>query len=337
MLNAKHTLIIAEAGVNHNGDLSTALDLIDAAVECGADIVKFQTFTATSLVTASAERAKYQKINAKDPTTQLEMLKALELDINEFQVLIDHCSKRNIEFCSSAFDAQSLGHLIAMGQKIIKIPSGEITNLPYLRSVGNYDFPTILSTGMSTLNEVENAVSALESAGLKKNNLTILHCNTQYPTPLRDVNLHAMQTIANHFGTEVGYSDHTEGIEVSIAAVSLGASVIEKHMTLDRSAAGPDHFASLEPQKFAEMVKYIRAVECALGTGLKEPSDSEFENIAIVRKSIVASKIIKKGEVFSEDNLTTKRPGNGISPMLWDEVVGQRASRDFLQDELIVT
>ncbi|UOG35393.1 N-acetylneuraminate synthase [Leptospira noguchii] len=330
------TLIIAEAGVNHNGDLELARKLIDVAANAGADIVKFQTFEAERLVTKSAKKADYQN-SATDNTaeSQYEMLKKLELSKENHEKLIQHCKQTGIEFLSTAFDLQSLAFLEQLNLSRYKIPSGEITNLPYLQKIGSSGKPIILSTGMSTLGEIESALLVLETTGAKRDQITVLHCNTEYPTPYSDVNLSAMKSIADAFKIKVGYSDHTSGIEVSVAAVALGASVIEKHFTLDRSLPGPDHKASLEPNELKGMVRSIRNVELSLGDGIKKPSSSEFKNISIARKSIVAASSIKAGEIFTRENLTTKRPGDGISPMRLNEVIGLKAKRDFFEDELI--
>ncbi|AXR69298.1 N-acetylneuraminate synthase [Leptospira mayottensis] len=330
------TLIIAEAGVNHNGDIELARKLIDVAVNAGADIVKFQTFEAKRLVTKSAKKADYQNTTTNNITeSQYEMLKKLELSKEDHEKLIQHCKRNRIEFLSTAFDLQSLVFLEQLNLSRYKIPSGEITNLPYLQKVGSLSKPIILSTGMSTLGEIESALLVLEKMGMSRNEITVVHCNTEYPTPYSDVNLFAMKSIADAFKVKVGYSDHTSGIEVSVAAVALGASVIEKHFTLDRSLPGPDHKASLEPNELKTMVQSIRNVELSLGDGIKKPSSSEFKNISIARKSIVAAYSIKTGEIFTRENLTVKRPGNGISPMRLDEVIGLKAKRDFSEDELI--
>ncbi|WP_061215970.1 N-acetylneuraminate synthase [Leptospira santarosai] len=330
------TLIIAEAGVNHNGDLELARKLIDVAANAGADIVKFQTFEAERLVTKSAKKADYQNsATGNAAESQYEMLKKLELSKENHEKLIQHCKQTGIEFLSTAFDLQSLAFLEQLNLSRYKIPSGEITNLPYLQKIGSSGKPIILSTGMSTLGEIESALLVLETTGAKRNEITVLHCNTEYPTPYSDVNLSAMKSIADAFKIKVGYSDHTSGIEVSVAAVALGASVIEKHFTLDRSLPGPDHKASLEPNELKTMVRSIRNVELSLGDGIKKPSNSELKNISIARKSIVAASSIKAGEIFTRENLTTKRPGDGISPMRFDEVIGLKAKRDFFEDELI--
>jgi N,N'-diacetyllegionaminate synthase len=330
-----NVFIIAEAGVNHNGSLQLAKKLVDKAKEAGADAVKFQTFKAENLVSKSAKKAKYQVENMGSDESQYEMIKKLELGFDEFKELKNYCDKKEIMFLSTPFDDESIEFLDKLGLEIFKIPSGEITNLPYLRKIGLLKKKVILSTGMSDLGEVEDALDVLISAGTKKENIIVLHANTEYPTPFEDVNLKAIQTIACAFGVKVGYSDHTLGIEVPIAAVAMGASVIEKHFTLDKNMVGPDHKASLEPYELEPMVKAIRNIEKALGDGIKKPSKSESKNIEIVRKSIVAKRDIKKGEKFTEENLSIKRPGNGISPMRWDEILGQIARKDYKEDELI--
>jgi len=329
------TLVIAEAGVNHNGSLEMAFELIDAASDAGADVVKFQTFKAENLVTQSAAKADYQLGTTDVKETQFEMIKKLELSYDMHLKLISKCKEKGIRFSSTGFDSSSVDLLIDLGVDFIKVPSGEITNLPYLRHVGTKGLPIILSTGMCTMQEVANALEILEKAGARKHDITVLHCNTEYPTPMEDVNLRTMISMESELGLKVGYSDHTLGIEVPIAAVAMGATVIEKHYTLDRTMEGPDHAASLEPLELKQMVKGIRNIEKAMGDGVKKPSNSEVKNISIVRKSIVASKEIKLGDEFTSDNLGVKRPGTGISPMQWDEVVGKVASKDFQADELI--
>ncbi|NOT22155.1 MAG: N-acetylneuraminate synthase [Nitrospiraceae bacterium] len=329
------TLIIAEAGVNHNGDLTLARQLIDAAAEAGADLVKFQTFNADRLVTTSANKAEYQA-QATDPVeTQHAMLRRLELSRDMHESLIAHCKNRGIKFFSTGFDPESIDLLAGLGVDCFKVPSGEITNLPYLRHVGRYGKPVILSTGMATLAEIEAALAVLEQAGVSRDRVTVLHCHTEYPTAMVDVNLRAMRTISETFHVAVGYSDHTLGIEVPIAAVALGATVIEKHFTLDRTLPGPDHKASLEPHELKAMVAAIRNIEQALGDGIKRVSPSEVKNKAMARKSLVAACDIRTGEIFSDANLTVKRPGTGLSPMRWDDVVGRKAPHDFAPDELI--
>lgn len=330
----KHVHIIAEAGVNHNGSMEMAKQLIDAAAIAGVDYVKFQTFKAEKLVTKDAKQAEYQQRNAADDS-QYAMLKKLELNEAQHEELIAYCKERGVKFLSTAFDMESVKYLHSLNLGLWKIPSGEITNYPYLKAIAQYGEPVILSTGMCEMEDVQNAVEVLCKYGLKKEQITVLHCNTEYPTPMHDVNLRAMQEIKDTIEVKVGYSDHTQGIEVPIAAVALGAEVIEKHFTLDRTLPGPDHKASLEPNELKAMVDSIRNIEQALGDGQKHVSESERKNITIARKSIVAAKDIKKGEFLTEDNLTTKRPGSGISPMRWEEVIGTKAIRDFVEDELI--
>ena len=327
--------IIAEAGVNHNGSLDLAKRLVDVAVDAGADAVKFQTFKTENLVSRNAKKADYQKETTDTSESQFDMIKKLELDMDTHQKLIDHCQENNIMFLSTPFDNDSVNLLSDLGLQIFKIPSGEITNLPYLRHIGSLDKQVILSTGMSNIQEVEDALTILVGAGTLKENITVLHANTMYPTPMEDVNLNAMLTMQRELGVAVGYSDHTLGIEVDIAAVAMGASVIEKHFTLDKTMDGPDHQASLEPKELKAMVSAIRNIEKALGGNGKKPSPSEGINIDIVRKSIVATKTIKKGELLSNDNISTKRPGTGLSPMKWDEVIGTVASKNYQSDELI--
>ena len=332
----KRTLIIAEAGVNHNGDIAKAKALIDKGAEAGVDFVKFQTFKAGNLVTKQAKRAAYQDKNTQDKDSQYEMLKKLELSETVHQELIDYCTKKGVQFLSTGFDFESLEFLAGLGITIAKIPSGEITNLPYLRKVATLFTEVILSTGMATITEIKDAIKVLTDNGVSKDKITVLHCNTEYPTPMEDVNLKAMLHIHRELGVPVGYSDHTLGIEVSIAAVALGATVIEKHFTLDKTLPGPDHKASLEPEELKAMVMAIRSIEKAIGgSGLKEVSKSEAKNKPIARKSIVATKTIKKGDLFSVENLTVKRPGTGISPMQWDNVIGKTAKKDFEEDDLI--
>lgn len=330
-------IIIAEAGVNHNGDINLAKKLIDVAVEAGVDYVKFQTFKSESLVSKSAKKADYQIENTQDSTeNQLQMLKKLELSHEQHVELMAYCRQKNISFFSTAFDIDSLIYLKELGLTMVKIPSGEITNLPYLRKAAELFSKVIISTGMSTLEDIESALNVFLSAGIKRETIYILHCNTEYPTPMKDVNLLAMLAIKNKFNVEIGYSDHTLGIEVPTAAVALGAKVIEKHFTLDRSLPGPDQIASLEPLELKAMVASIRNIELAIsGNGIKKPSSSELKNMDIARKSIVAKTTINKGDIFSESNITTKRPGNGISPMQWDDVIGQVAKANFIEDDLI--
>ena len=331
------TLIIAEAGVNHNGSIELAKKLVEKAKEAGVDYIKFQTFKASKLVTKAAKQAEYQQKNIGiEGDSQYQMLKKLELSPEEHEILIDYCHQLGIKFFSTAFDFDSIDYLHSLNLGLWKIPSGEVTNYPFLKRIAAYNEPTILSTGMCDMEDVRAAVDALYKNGHSKENLILLHCNTEYPTPFEDVNLKAMDALRKEFGVEVGYSDHTKGIEVPIAAVALGATVIEKHFTLDRNMEGPDHKASLEPDELKAMVSAIRNIEKAVGgDGTKHVSDSEKKNIAIARKSIVAACDIKAGEFFSEQNLTVKRPGNGISPMRWEEVVGTKATRDFSEDDLI--
>lgn len=329
------TVIIAEAGVNHNGDIKLARQLIDAAALAGADYVKFQTFKADKIASKYADKAEYQKQITGAQESQLAMLKKLELNEQEHYELMKYCQYKGINFLSTAFDMESIALLKRMNIRIGKIPSGEITNLPYLRNMAHTFEELILSTGMTDIQELEATVAALLSSGFSKERITILHCNTEYPTPFEDVNLNAMLTIRDHFGVRVGYSDHTIGIEIPIAAVALGATVIEKHFTLDKKMEGPDHKASLEPEELKQMVAAIRNIEKALGNGIKNVSPSEAKNKIIARKSIVAAVDIKAGETFTEKNLAVKRPGNGINPMQWDEVIGKTARRNFLVDELI--
>jgi N,N'-diacetyllegionaminate synthase len=329
------TLIIAEAGVNHNGSLEMAFELIDAASDAGADVVKFQTFKAENLVTQSAAKADYQLGTTDVQETQFEMIKKLELSYDMHLKLISRCKEKGIRFSSTGFDTSSLDVLIELGVDFLKVPSGEITNLPYLRHVGTKGLPIILSTGMSTMQEVKDAVRILEQAGSKKSDITVLHCNTEYPTPMEDVNLRAILSMENELGVKVGYSDHTLGIEVPIAAVALGATVIEKHFTLNRTMEGPDHAASLEPDELKQMVYSIRNIEKAMGNGHKLPSNSEQKNISVARKSIVASRNILAGEKFTEENIAVKRPGTGLCPMRWDELLGLEANKDFQADDLI--
>jgi N,N'-diacetyllegionaminate synthase len=325
--------IIAEAGVNHNGDINLAKKLIDAAKDAGADAVKFQTFKAENIVSKYAEKAQYQKETTDSRESQLDMMKSLEISFKDFEILKNYCDKKNILFMSTPFDIESIKFLYKIGLEVFKIPSGEITNLPYLREVGRLKKKVIMSTGMANLGEIEAALEILKENGT--NDITVLHCNTQYPTPIEDVNLKAMITIRDAYKVNIGYSDHTLGIEVPIAAVALGASVIEKHFTLDKNMKGPDHRSSLEIIEFKKMVRWIRNVEKAMGNGIKIPSKSELENINVARKSIVAKRNIRKGEILTHENLTIKRPGNGISPMRWEKVIGKIANKDYEQDELI--
>lgn len=330
-----NTLIIAEAGVNHNGSLKLAYQLIDVATKAGADIVKFQTFKAENLVTHSAAKADYQLETTDKKETQFEMIKKLELSYDMHLKLISKCDEMGIGFSSTGFDSSSVDLLIELGVDFLKVPSGEITNLPYLRHVGAKGLPIILSTGMCVMQEVRNALKVIEEAGSKKSDITVLHCNTEYPTPMEDVNLLAMLSIEKELGVKVGYSDHTLGIEVPIAAAAMGATVIEKHFTLDRGMEGPDHAASLEPEELKQMVTSIRNIEKAMGDGRKLPSNSEQKNISLARKSIVASREILAGEKFTEENIAVKRPGTGLCPMRWNELLGLEACKDFQTDELI--
>lgn len=329
------TFIIAEVGVNHNASIDMAYQLIDVAIAAGADAIKFQTAIPELVATGFAQKAGYQKHTSGAEESQLEMIRKLHFPLEVYPILKKACEEKGIVFFSTAFDMTSLAFLESLGQDFHKVPSGEITNLPYLRAIGSYGRPVILSTGMANMEEIEAALSALQEAGAKRADITVLHCNTEYPTPMQDVNLLAMQAIADRFDVAVGYSDHTAGIEVSIAAVALGACMIEKHLTLDCNLPGPDHKASLEPQPFRDMVSAIRNIEQALGTAVKAPSPSELPNKPIARRSLVAARAIKAGEPFTADNVIAKRPGSGISPMRWDEVIGCVARRDFEPDEFI--
>ena len=329
------TLIIAEAGVNHNGDMNLAKKLIDIAAHAGADLVKFQTFSADRLVTHGAAKADYQILATNNTESQHDMLRKLELTESMHHELIAHCASQNIGFFSTGFDVESIDLLVGLGQELFKIPSGEITNLPYLRHIGKLDKTVILSTGMSNMDEIEAAINVLEESGTHRSKITVLHCTTAYPLPMSDVNLRAMQSIQNRFNVAVGYSDHTLGIEIPIAAVALGATIIEKHFTTDRSLPGPDHKASLEPTEFKAMIDGIRNIEKALGDGVKHLMPSEITNLPVARKSIVTSRPIKTGAIFTEHNLTAKRPGTGISPMEWNKLLGRTANKDYLADELI--
>lgn len=328
-------IIIAEAGVNHNGDYNRAVEMIHAAKKAGADYVKFQTAVPELVISTIAPKAEYQKENTGTSESQLEMCRKIHLKLSDYKSLAEICRKEGIGFMSTPFDLVSIDCLAPLGMDYWKIPSGEITNLPYLRKIGEKGEPVILSTGMCELAEIDEALHVLEKAGTPRNLVTLLHCNTQYPTPMADVNLRAMNELRKLGAGAVGYSDHTVGIEVPVAAVAMGAQVIEKHFTLDKSLPGPDHVASLNPEELTAMVKAIRNIETALGNGKKTVSDSERPNIEVARKSIVAARDIKCGEVFTEENITVKRPGNGISPMLWDSVLGQTAMRDFQADSLI--
>lgn len=325
--------IIAEAGDNHNGDFNTALKLVDVAKRAGADCVKFQTFVTEEIISKYAEMAEYQKKNTGKEESQFEMVKRLELSFDEFRKIKEYCDRVGIQFLSTPFDLKSVDFLNELGVPFFKIPSGEITNYPYLIKIAHTGKPVVMSTGMCEPDEILAAINVLEKNG--SGEITLLHCNTEYPTPLKDVNLYAMRTMKKMFGKKVGYSDHTKGIEVPVAAVALGACVIEKHFTLDKNMPGPDHKASLEPDELGRMVKNIRNIEIALGDGVKRVSESERKNIAIARKSIVARRYIQEGEILTEENLAVKRPGTGINPMQWMEVLGTRAVRDFKEDELI--
>lgn len=329
------TLIIAEAGVNHNGSLELAKKLVASAAAAGADLVKFQSFITGKSIALDAPKADYQKSTTDAGESQYEMVRKLELSRADHEELIEECRRHGIGFFSTAFDTDSFDMLLELGLNQVKIPSGELTNLPLLRYMTRHGLPVILSTGMAGLGDIEAALNVIEQAGTPRSLITVLHCTTEYPTPMEDVNLRAMVSLKTAFGVEVGYSDHTPGIEIPIAAVALGATVIEKHFTLDRQLPGPDHQASLEPQELKAMVDAIRNIERALGDGIKRPSKSELKNQPIARKSLVATRTIRAGEVFSADNLSAKRPGTGISPMRWDEVIGRPARRDFDTDELI--
>jgi N,N'-diacetyllegionaminate synthase len=330
-----NVFIIAEAGINHNGSIETAYRLIDEAKEAGADAIKFQSFKANKLVTRRADKANYQKLTTNNSESQFDMIKKYELDVASHEKLLHYCNEKEIIFLSTPFDHDSIDLLYTLGIDIFKIPSGEITNLPYLRHIGSLAKEVILSSGMSTLQEVADALEILVNSGVKIENITVLHANTMYPTPMEDVNLNAMSTIHRELNVAVGLSDHTLGIEVDIAAVAMGAGIIEKHFTLDRSMSGPDHIASLEPSELKDMITSIRNIEKALGDGVKLPTSSEKPNIVVARKSIIAGCKIKKGDIFTEENIVTKRPGDGISPMKWDEIIGSIATKDYEVDDLI--
>lgn len=327
--------IIAEAGVNHNGDINMALELVDMAAKAGADAIKFQTFIPENVISKHAEKAEYQLNSTNKQESQLDMVRKLYLSEVEFIKLKERCLEKSIEFISSPFDMDSIETLTRIGVNKIKIPSGEITNLPYLRKVGKLNISLIVSTGMSNVEEIDQCIKILCEAGTSRDKISILHCNTEYPTPAKDANLNAIITIKNEFKLITGYSDHTCGIHFPVAAVALGAQIIEKHFTLDRTLEGPDHIASIEVEELSDMVKAIRDIEKGLGSGVKVPSPSEIKNIVIARKSLVAKEDINKGDIFSENNLTIKRPGTGISPMNWDEYIGKVATHDFYQDDLI--
>jgi len=329
------TIIIAEAGVNHNGDIILAKKLIDAAKEAGVDYVKFQTFKTELSITKYAEKADYQKDTTEKEESQFEMIKKLELNKEQFVELSNYCNLKKVKFLSTAFDLESIDFLNELEMDFFKIPSGEITNYPYLKKIAQIGLAVVMSTGMADLVEIGQAVEVLLENGLGKHNITILHCNTEYPTPVEDVNLNAMQTISETFNVKVGYSDHTPGLEIPLAAVARGASIIEKHFTLNRNMSGPDHQASLEPDELKQMVRLIRNVEKAMGDGGKRPSKSEIKNIAVARKSIVAKTKISKGDIFSEENICVKRPGSGISPMKWNEIIGTISKQDYKEDDLI--
>lgn len=333
VIHMKHVCIIAEAGVNHNGDFALAKKMVDVAKEAGVDYIKFQTFIPENLVSKNAEKAQYQKDATGNSETQLQMLQKLTLSNDNFFELKKYCDQIGIGFISTPFDLESIRFLDSFHMDFWKIPSGEITNLPYLEAIAATGRKVIMSTGMSNIDEIKAAIQVLEQKG--SHDIELLHCNTQYPTPFEYVNLNAMKTIADETGKSVGYSDHTQGIEVPIAAVAMGASIIEKHFTLNKNMEGPDHRASLDPAELKAMVMAIRNIEKALGTGDKKPTESELGNLKVARKSIVARRAIQNGEVFTEENLTTKRPGNGISPMRWKEVLGQKAKKNFEEDELI--
>jgi N,N'-diacetyllegionaminate synthase len=334
-MKRERTLIIAEAGVNHNGDLDLALRMVDVAAEAGADLVKFQTFSADRLAVRDAPKAAYQEATTGNIESQHGMLRRLELSLADHEALIKRCAARRIGFFSTGFDIASVNMLVSLGLRMFKVPSGEITNMPYLRHIGSFGARVILSTGMASLGEIDAALDVLAKAGTPRSKVVVLHCTTQYPAPFADVNLRVLSALKDCLGVEVGYSDHTLGSEVAIAAVALGATVIEKHFTLDPSMPGPDHSASLDPLALKAMVAAIRNLEVALGSSVKRRTESEIGNAAVVRKSLVAARAIHAGEVFSADNLVCKRPGTGISPMRWDEMVGRRADRDYAADELI--
>jgi len=328
--------IIAEAGVNHNGDIDLAKSLIDVAADAKADIVKFQTFSADRQVTNNAPKAQYQKESSNSNESQFLMLKKLELSVEMHLELIKHCEARKIDFLSTGFDIQSVDFLNGLNQKMFKIPSGEITNLPYLRHIGKIGKPVLLSTGMSNLKEVESALDALEKSGTNRNKITVLQCTSSYPAPKSEANLNAMINFKKELNVAVGFSDHTLGIDISLAAVALGASVIEKHFTLDKSFPGPDHKASLEPKELKEMVVAIRNIEVSLGDGIKKVMPSEISNIDVARKSLVAKKQINKGDIYTAENITAKRPGTGVSPMFWDQFLGKKALRYYKIDDFII-
>jgi N,N'-diacetyllegionaminate synthase len=329
------TFIIAEAGVNHNGSIDRAIQMIHIAKEAGADAVKFQTSIPEDLVTADAKKAEYQYKHTSKNESQLEMLKRIHLPLDDYKILKQECEKKDIEFMSTPFDLKSLACLVELGMASYKIPSGEITNLPLIREISEVAKNVILSTGMSNLSEISDTIDVLVNGGISKNNISILHCNTEYPTPMKNVNLNSMLTLGEKFKVNIGLSDHTLGIEVPIAAVAMGATIIEKHFTTDQTLEGPDHKASLNPEELKSMITAIRNIEAAFGSRAKLPTEGELKNINIARKSIVASSNISKGEIFTSDNLTTKRPGNGISPMMWDSIVGEKSNKDYCENEMI--
>ena len=331
----KKVLIIAEAGVNHNGSIDLALELVEAAADSGADVVKFQSFSADSIVTNEATLAGYQERNSYKLKTQHALLKQLELSIEDHRLILEHCNRNSIRFMSTGFDFPSLDLLKSLGQETFKVPSGEITNLPLLRRIGSLASEVIISTGLSTIEEIGSAILTLEKCGLAREKIIVLHCTTQYPAPLADLNLLAIRSLQEEFKVRVGYSDHSLGATAAVAAVALGSSVIEKHLTLDKKSNGPDHASSLNPKEFTEMVIQIRELEVALGDGVKRPMPSEEQNRVSVRKSIVASRRIEIGDVFSNENLTTKRPGSGLSPMRWDDFIGRSSERSYDVDEMI--
>jgi N,N'-diacetyllegionaminate synthase len=334
-MKTPHVLIIAEAGINHNGDIKTAMEMVHVAAESGADAIKFQTFSAEKVISASAPKADYQLKTTNPGESQLEMARKLELAYDEFRLLVAECKKQSISFLSTPFDDDSIDFLVELDLGTFKIPSGEITNFPYLRKIGRLNKKVILSTGMANLGEVESAINILDQAGTKREEITILHCTTDYPTQYEDVNLAAMLTLKHAFKLPVGYSDHSLGIEIPIAAVAMGARVIEKHFTLNKAMTGPDHAASVSPEELSAMVKAIRHVEIAMGDGIKKAASGEKKNKPIARRSIVTARSIKKGDAFTSDNIVAKRPGSGISPIHWDQIVGKKALKNFAPDELI--
>lgn len=331
----KNIFIIAEAGVNHNGSLTRAIEMIKVAANAGADAIKFQTFIPSDLATNHAKKAKYQSINSSKDESHLKMLSKLALPLKDFKVLKQECTKNNIEFMSTAFDLKSLQYLSSLGMNTFKIPSGEITNLLLIEEIAKKNRKIILSTGMSTKKEISDAIKVLAKNGQKRNKISILHCNSEYPTPMENINLNVMKSLSNYFNLPVGISDHTLGYEVPIAAAALGAKIIEKHFTLNKNLSGPDHKTSLSPSELIKMIKYVRNIEIALGSTTKKITKGELENLNVARKSIVALKQIKKGDIFSKNNLTVKRPGNGISPMKWYTVLGKKSKYEFKKDEII--